>query len=168
MPNTAIKEAPARRKDKENRDFIMVYRSGIYAESELVEKNPTAYRVLLFLLRHMDSQNAVIIPQHYIAERLNRTRQTISRAIKYLKDNNWICVLKAGNQAVYIVNPDMYWTSYAEDKKYCKFTASVVISSADQPDQWDETYTHKAHFRHVDKRGFLASAAEGKEYETDK
>lgn len=170
MPITAIKEsseAVTRRKDKEDRDFIKVYRSSIYATNELVEKNPTAYRVFLFLLRQMDSQNALVCPQHLIADHLKRTRQTVSKAIKYLADNGWICILKAGSQKVYVVNPNIAWTSYADDKKYCRFTASVVISSADQPDQWDVSFTHKSHFRHIDKRGFLATT-EDIEHETDK
>ena len=41
--------------------------------------------------------------------------------------------MKSGTSNVYIVNPDVAWTSYADQKSSCSFQANVVLSGTENP-----------------------------------
>ena len=66
-----------------------------------------------------------------LTEIMGLSRVSLSKRVKYLKDNGWIEVLKSGTSNVYIVNPDVTWSSYANQKKYCKFSANILLSSSE-------------------------------------
>lgn len=133
----------------ENKDFVMLYRKFINQLAELGMQDSQALRVLLFITRHMDNRNALAVPMTLIAEMLDVSRQTVSAKIKYLAENGWIAVYKLGRQNVYIVNPDVVWTSYAEEKAYCKFESMVMLSSSDN---WAVSpKDDRMHVRHVDR-----------------
>lgn len=137
-------------RNKENRDFVMLYRHYIFQLSELGMQDVQALRVLLFLVKHMDTKNALVAPMSLMSEMLGVSRQTVSQKIKYLQDNGWIAVGKVGRQNVYIVNPDVVWTAYGDQKKYCKFEASVLMDGADN---WDLIRSDdKLGIRHIDRQ----------------
>lgn len=136
------------RPDKQNRDFVMMYRKFIERIADLGMNDAQALRVLLFLARHMDGRNALVVPMSLIADMLKITRQTVSSKIKYLETNGWICVFKTGRQNVYVVNPDVIWTSYDYQKSYCKFDAKVML---DCKDNWNIISNNdKMNLRHID------------------
>ena len=58
----------------------------------LAVKHPRAHAVLYFLVDQMDNLNAIVVSINTIAEFMNVSRQTISQAIKVLKDTNFITV----------------------------------------------------------------------------
>lgn len=118
-------------RNKENKDFIMLYRSFIDDITKLAGENYTAYRIFQFICKNMDYHNALCISNIALSELLNISTRTVIRSIKYLKEHGWICVLKSGTSNVYIINPDIAWTSYADEKKYCKFQANVLLSSTE-------------------------------------
>lgn len=114
-----------------NHDFVQLYRQFIADIADLGLKDGIALQVLLFLVRNMDGANALACPMKLIAEMLHVTRQTVSTKLKYLSDNGWITVGRIGRQNIYIVNPDVVWTSYDYQKQYCKFQATVMLSADD-------------------------------------
>jgi len=136
-------DSPAR----EDADFVKMYRHYINQVSDLGMANPTALRVLLFLVRHMDGLNAIGVPQKLIAHMIGVSRQTVNAAINYLADNGWIEVYKLGKANVYVINPDVVWTSYAGQKQYCKFSATVMLSSEDN---WAVQSKDRTHIRYLD------------------
>ena len=117
--------------DKKNSDFVQVYRSHIEQIAELGAENATALKLLLFFIKHMDGSNALCVSNIALQEVFGYSKQTICKNIKYLKDNGWICVLKSGTANIYIVNPEVAWTSYGYQKQYWKFNATVFLSESE-------------------------------------
>lgn len=134
----------------ENKDFIMLYRTHIDDITRLAGEHYTAYRVLQFLIRWMDGTNALVISMQAMSDILGLSRQTISKAVAYLKDEGWICVMKSGTSNVYIVNPEVAWTSYADQKSLCNFNASVLLSSSENAEYLKNSKA-TTHYRTIDK-----------------
>jgi DNA-binding transcriptional ArsR family regulator len=78
----------------------------------LALKHPKAHAILLFLVDQMDNYNAVICSMQVLQEVLGIGRTTASNAIKVLKENGFIAVLKSGTSNVYAINDNVYWKSW--------------------------------------------------------
>ena len=136
------------RPDRANKDFIMVYRRFIQQVADLGLEDAQALRVLLFLCRHMDYKNALAVPMGLMAEMLHVSRQTVSAKVQYLSENGWIAIYKLGRQNVYIVNPDVVWTAWADSKEYATFDAKIMLS---REDNWNVPTASKQGVRHIDR-----------------
>ena len=147
--------------EQKNKDFVQVYRDHLDDIARLAGENYTAYKLLMLLCKHMDGTNALCVSNIALQELLECGKATICRAIKYLKDNGWICVLKSGTSNVYIVNPDVAWTSYGNQKKYCKFQANVILSSSENAEYLNNPKA-TTHFKTVDQE-FMKSVKEKQE-----
>lgn len=120
-----------RNRNRENKDFVMYFRPFMDELTKMAGENYTAYKLFQLLCKHMDGTNALVISMVALSEVMGMSRQTISKAVKYLSDNGWICVMKSGTSNVYIVNPDVAWTSYADQKASCSFKANVILSGTE-------------------------------------
>ena len=116
---------------RENKNFVMFYRDFMDEVADMAGENITAYRLFMLLCKHMDGGNALIISMTALTELMGLSRQTISKAVKYLSNKGWICVMKSGTSNVYIVNPQVAWTSYASQKSACKFRANVILCGSE-------------------------------------
>jgi len=157
--------------EQKNRDFIQLYRDHIDDVAKLARDNGKAYDLFMLLVKHMDGTNALAVSNIALSELLQVTTRTVQRAVKYLKDNGWVCVLKSGTSNVYIVNPDVAWTSYGNQKQYCKFQANVLLSSSENA-EYLKNPNATTHFKTVDNE-FMKSVQEkqkqfDKEYEMSK
>ena len=121
-------------KESKNRDFCMFYRHYMLDVASLGKENPNALRVFMFLSQNMDGYNALCISQQALQEALGISRTTLWRAVEYLKHLGWLHVLKTGTSNIYIINPELVWTSYENQKKYCKFPANIIISASENVD----------------------------------
>ena len=135
--------------EQKNRDFIQLYRDHIDDVAKLARDNGKAYDLFMLLVKHMDGTNALAVSNIALSELLQVTTRTVQRAVKYLKDNGWVCVLKSGTSNVYIVNPDVAWTSYGNQKQYCKFQANVLLSSSENA-EYLKNPNATTHFKTVD------------------
>lgn len=133
---------------KQNKDFVMLYRRYINQIAELGSKDTNALKVLLFLVKNMDNRNALAVTFKTISELIHMTRQTVSNKIKYLEKNGWIYIYKLGRENVYVINPDVVWTSYDKEKRYFKFDAKVIL---DCKDNWDILKKDMQTVRHIEK-----------------
>lgn len=97
----------------------------------LALKNPKANALLLFILNNMDGLNALQCSSIVLQEALGMSRTTIYRLIKYLQANGFIAILKSGTNNVYVVNDDLAWSSWGNNKQYCKFPATVILSGSE-------------------------------------
>lgn len=131
LSDEPVNKASGQNRARENADFVMLYRRFIAQIADLGADNTTALRVLLFLIKHMDGTNALGVPQKLMSEMMGISRQTVNGAIKYLEQHGWIQVYKLGKSNVYVVNPDVVWTSYADQRAYCKFQGTFLLSSED-------------------------------------
>ena len=98
----------------------------------LALKHPKAQAILLFLVDQMDNFNAVMCSYTVLQEVLGIGRTTASTAIKILKDNGFIAVLKSGTSNIYAINDSVYWKSWGNKKQYSKFPANVVLALSEQ------------------------------------
>lgn len=139
----------------ENKDFVMLYRHFIKQISDLGVQNPTALRILLFLIKHMDGTNAIGAPQKLIANMLGLSRQTVSTHIAYLQEHGWIEIYKLGKANVYVINPEVVWTSYADQRQYCKFQGTFLL---DSEDQWAIPSQERTKIKYLDPLTLLKMA----------
>jgi putative lipoic acid-binding regulatory protein len=116
-----------------NVNFTQFSNAYLPAWRALIRKNPIAAEILMFLIEHMGKQhNVVMLSQATMMELTGRSRSTISRAIKTLREDNWIDVVQIGKASAYAVNERIAWRTHANQRKYAYFSASIVATSTDQ------------------------------------
>ena len=102
------------------------------ADDFLVAKSPTAYRIFKFLIANMDRYNAVIVSYKVLQQVFGYGQATVARAIKFLKDHNYIEVVRTGGANVYTINKHLYWNSWGTNYAYAEFDAKVIITASEQ------------------------------------
>lgn len=120
--------------EDKNRNFVQLNRDFMMDISKLGSDNPNALVLFMFISQHMDGNNALCISMKALEEALGLSRSTLSRAVKYLREKGWLCILKTGTSNIYVINPDIEWTSWANQKKYCKFTTNVIVTPSENID----------------------------------
>lgn len=159
-------------KSRENRNFVQLYRPYIDAMESILDESLAAHKVLMFIIKHMDNNNALCVSMKALQEILGYSRQTLSKAVKYLKENGWLCVMKSGTSNIYIINPEVAWTSYGSQKMYCKFHANVIVTPSENAEYLNNAKA-STKYKHIDdtfiesvkasKQAFEARAAEIKQ-----
>lgn len=129
------KQRIEREKKSPFNEFVQMNKAAYKAEDWLMANSPIAYRIFRFLINNMDGFNAVVCSQAVLQETFNVSRQTISKAIKLLKDNKYINVYKSGTSNVYAINKNLVWNSYGTNFKFAKFGANIIISESEQEKQ---------------------------------
>jgi len=99
---------------------------------ELQLNQPRAAAILSFLVDQMDVYNAVICSNEALQDLLGISESTVKRAIKVLKDGQFLTVLKSGKSNVYAINDTIYWKSWGKNIRYSKFNAAVVVTDSEQ------------------------------------
>lgn len=112
---------------KKNKDFIPLKRKTIDIIIELANQNPKAFELFMIIVKYMNEYNEVGISNAALCERMQCSKSTVVRAIKSLKEWNFIYVYKEGTSNVYVINSNIFWASQADPKLYCKFSADVTI-----------------------------------------
>ena len=128
------KEIENQENEKKNSNFIMMYREHMTEIRWLINKSGKAANILNFILEHMDYNNALMCSYQVFIDYFEISHSTVVRAIKLLKENGFIDVLKSGTSNVYIVNQEIAWTSWDNQKKYCKFNGNILISAKENKD----------------------------------
>lgn len=116
----------------ENTDFIMLFRTGMDAVTELAKCDGKAFALLSLIMRHMDRENALVASRDVLAELLEFSVPTVDRKIKVLKDKQFLDVVKSGTSNIYLVNSSIAWTTYGNKKQYSKFSATVLVGKSEQ------------------------------------
>lgn len=130
------KEAKKKKKREDRKspyeDFIQLNNNRIGSLIDLVDENPQAMKVLLFIMQNMDGFNALVCSYAVLQERFGISHATVWRHVKYLKEHGYIYAQKTGSSNVYILSPELGWKSYGSNLKYCKFPANVILSYNEQ------------------------------------
>lgn len=135
--------------DDKNRNFVQLNRDFMMDIAKLSKENPNALSVFMFISQNMDGNNALCISMKAMEEALELSRSTLSRAVKHLKEKGWLCVLKTGTSNVYIINPEIEWTSWKNQKRYCKFTTNVIVTPSENVD-FLKNPRASARYKHID------------------
>lgn len=115
-----------------NDKFVQLYVDKLDLIIEMTGENPTAVKVFVWLLQHMDKRNALVVSQEALAEAMGLHRTTIFRCTSYLREKKAVDIVKSGSTNIYAVNAQIAWKADANGKKYALFDAAVYISDAEQ------------------------------------
>lgn len=128
------REAFALEDDEKNHDFIQFQRKNMAAMRELIKTRPVAAEIFMFLSQYMDQKNALVCSSTILEEVTGKSRSTISRAVAYLKDKQYLTVMKSGTANVFVLNPNVVWSARRNGKSYCEFQGNILISIKENPD----------------------------------
>lgn len=120
-------------------DFTQLNNERVDCLIRLVDENPQALKILLFIIRNMDGYNALVCSYKVLEERFRISHSSVWRHVKYLKDNGYISVQKTGSSNIYILTPELAWKSWGTNIPYCKFPANVMITSSEQDEKGDSS-----------------------------
>lgn len=129
-------EDPRNDPKKQNKNFVMMYREHMPELRWLMKKSGIASSILNFIMEHMDNNNALCCSYQVFMDYFEVSRDTIRRSIKLLYDNGFVDILKSGTMNVYIVNQDIAWTSWGNQKEYCKFSGNILVSATENKDYY--------------------------------
>ncbi len=119
---------------KKNSNFIQLYREHITEIRWLTKNNPVALDIFLFILEHMDYKNSLACSYSVLEDYTGKSRSTLCRAIKILRENGFISIFKMGTCNVYTINPEIAWSSWDNQKQYAKFDGVMLISKKENKD----------------------------------
>ena len=122
------------KQQEKNGNFVQFYRNNMPAVSKLAGNNPTAFQLFMFICEHMDGYNALMASYQVFMDYTGKSKDTIRKSIKHLYDHGFVDILKSGTSNVYIINQDIAWTSYGNQKKYCKFNGKILIAESENKD----------------------------------
>ena len=128
------KEQEERERSKRNSNFVMMYREHMPEMRWLTNKSGKASNILNFIMEHMDNRNALMCSYQVFMDYFDISSDTVRRCINLLKENGFIDILKSGTSNVYIVNQDIAWCSWDNQKQYCKFNGNILISATENKD----------------------------------
>lgn len=90
------------------------------------------------LVARVGTHNAVVISQDALAKLMKRHRRTVIRAAQDLVSGGWIEIRQIGKNGTvnaYIINDRVAWTGKREGIRYSLFSAAVITTDEEQPDQ---------------------------------
>lgn len=144
----------AKKRAKKNYNFVQLEKKSLKLVRELYEKSPTAGKILFIMAEKMNRQNALVCSYETMGKITGFGRTTLYKAIKYLREHNWIEVIKIGTANAYVINSRVFWQSHG-DKKLTVFNATIVASSDEQDspiEEWNEVnLNHYPFLSHEDK-----------------
>ena len=116
----------------DNYNFVQVSRSYLREMRGLARKSPVAHEILYYFVEHMGrTTNAVVCSRNVLAEVTGCSIATVGRAIRVLKDDNWIDTVKIGNASAYCIAAASEQDSDFREKAKQKLTYIPVIEDSD-------------------------------------
>lgn len=120
--------------------WVQTEREAHEAWAALMRKSPRAAELLHLLVARVGDHNAVVVSQKTLAAIMDRNPRTIKRAVRDLVEGNWIEIRQLGDTGTvnaYVINDRVAWTGRRDGMRYSLFSAAVVVSDAEQPDEAD-------------------------------
>ena len=124
--------AQKKAKDSDYKDWVQVNRITSKKLIAVGRECPAALSIWNFFNAYMDGYNAIMVSYSAMIEILGLSRATVSRAIDILKSRNLLDTYKSGTSNVYVLNPGAVWSRWSKEKKYCRFSASVIVTLSEQ------------------------------------
>lgn len=122
----------AERRLLKNMDFVQVSRAELRAIAKLGSKSSLALDLLMIFAQSMNKQNAVMMSFKAMELTLGKSRPTLDRAIRLLKQDNWVQVVKVGTANAYVLNQAVFWTDRGDKRKISNFSAQVITTLEEQ------------------------------------
>lgn len=126
--------------DRQKRKAKTPYDSGEYialkqskdnelALYDLMDKNPLYMKILLYIMNRVRYNNVFECSQETMAEYLGVSKSSISRAVNYLKDHNYIDFKKLKGRYIYYLNRDLAFKGYSKNARFCEVHGTILMSS---------------------------------------
>lgn len=122
--------APAN--EPRNVNFVQWDRRSMAAFRGLTSKNPLAAEMLIWMAEKMGRDNALVCSYETLMSITGKSRPTVARAIKVLKEDSWVQAVRIGSATAWVINSAVFWTSSAHGKQYSQFHATVIASRDEQ------------------------------------
>ena len=122
----------ANRRLPKNMDFVQVSRAELRAIADLGAKSSLALDLLMVLAQSMNKQNAVMISFKAMQQILGKSRPTLDRAVRLLREDKWIQVVKVGTANAYVLNSAVFWTDRGDKRHMANFGAQIVTTLGEQ------------------------------------
>ena len=123
---------------KSRGQWVQTERAAHEAWAALIRKSPLAAQVMHILTSQVGEHNAVVISQKSLSHVVGGSERGVRDALRVLKDDNWIEVRQIGGRGTvnaYVINDRVAWAAKRDGIRYSLFSARVVVSDAEQPDQ---------------------------------
>lgn len=117
--------------------WVQTERAAHEAWATLIQKAPKAAQLMHILTARVGEHNAVVVSQKTLSSLMKCSRRTIQRAVDVLVEDRWIEVRQIGENGTvnaHIINDRVAWSGKREGIRYSLFSASVIVSDAEQPD----------------------------------
>ncbi|HCH0918855.1 TPA: replication/maintenance protein RepL [Vibrio parahaemolyticus] len=138
--------------ENDNYNFVQVQKGHMKQWRELIQKQPLSAEIMFYFMEVMGrNTNAVVCSYKTLQEVTGYSRPSVGRAIKTLKDMNWIDSVKVGSATAYAVNERIVWQSGKNQRRYAMFSATVVASESEQEKGFDEKRHKIKHIPFVER-----------------
>ncbi|MDM5181737.1 hypothetical protein PO883_31650 [Massilia sp. DJPM01] len=133
MLDNAHKEIARLKRDVDDPEIVRM--SKIYMDEtiDLAKQNASAFKILMLMVSKMTKVNSLMISNESLEKLTGSSNSTIKRAVRYLREEGWLDVVKAGSSNIYRINSDIFWHE-TSDGKWAEFPTHVV-SSFDEQDE---------------------------------
>jgi hypothetical protein len=115
--------------EKKNPPFVQLTRKRMPDLRKHNTVNPLAVNIFLFIAEHMGRDNILICSTSVLVEEMGKSRATVARAIKYLKDEKLLEAVKFGSCTGYAVSGEYVWTTFNQPGRYAVFENAKALAS---------------------------------------
>jgi DNA-binding MarR family transcriptional regulator len=116
--------------------WVQTERKAHEAWAILIGSKPKAAQLLHLLVANMDKRGAVVASQHTLAELMGCSAPTVKRAVRALREDNWVDVSRIGSERggvnVYMINRRVAWADKRDNQRYAAFDARIILSASEQ------------------------------------
>lgn len=113
-------------------DSIQLSRLFLDETVDLAKHSAAGFKILMVLVGRMKKSNSVVISNQSLGTLTGLSIATVKRAIKELRDQDWLEVGKIGTMNVYRMNSAIFWKQTPSGHKWAEFESSVVLSFDEQ------------------------------------
>jgi hypothetical protein len=119
--------------------WVQTERAAHEAWAMLISRSPQAAKLMHLLTARVGPHNAVVV-SHKVLQQLMGVKSltTVKTALKTLSDDRWIEIRQIGDRGTvnaYVLNDRVVWSDRRDNLRHSLFSASVVVSADEQPDQ---------------------------------
>jgi len=118
--------------------WVQTERAAHEAWATLINRAPKAAQLMHILTARVGQHNAVVVSQKTLSALMKCSRRTVQRAVDVLIEDRWIEVRQIGENGTvnaHIINDRVAWSGKRDGIRYSLFSAAVIISEEEQPDQ---------------------------------
>jgi hypothetical protein len=128
-------------KHDKNQNFIQLYKNQAKELRRLGNKNALSLNLFLLFGEKMNKQNAIMVSSTALEQITGYSKRSISSALKVLKEQLFIKVVKVGSANAYLINSDIFWSTSAKLKdKISIFSATVIATGTEQDPEYLENW----------------------------